>query len=38
MMEFLIISLEHLNSHLQQGNLESIPYMTHFNELKMTEM
>ena len=34
-MEFLVISLEHLSGHLEQGNLEIIPHTTHFKKLKM---
>lgn len=34
-MEYLIISLEHLNGHLEQDNLEIIPHTAHFNKLKM---
>lgn len=34
-MEFLIISLKHLISRLEQGDLKIIPRTTHFNKLKM---
>lgn len=34
-MEYLIISLEKLNNHLEKGNLEIISHITHFNELKI---
>lgn len=33
-MEYLIISLEQLNSHLEQGNLEIILHIAHFNKTK----
>lgn len=37
-MDFLIISLECLNSHVEQGNLEIIFHTTHFNKLMIGDL